>query len=182
VTTLLSANRAVGLETPLALLEGAIAPEAGPFGFIIATFRGCAAHFCSLVGRPEAALHWLTRAPPVIDAEALESNLRQKTLGPDFRYPHVDARLSLARLCALQHRGDEAVEWFGRARLVLDEQGARPLRAMVDFDEAWMYVRRDARGDRELARPLLDLAVRQFESIGMPGWIRRAEELAAQLS
>src|SRR5262249_3278742 len=38
-------------------------------------------------------------------AETLETNLRAKTLEPDFRYTHVDARLSLARLCALTGRG-----------------------------------------------------------------------------
>ena len=40
-----------------------------------------------------------------------------------------------------------------------------------------MYARRDAPGDRERALPLLDAALRQFRSLGMPGWIRRAEAL-----
>src|SRR5262249_24679732 len=104
-------------------------------------------------------------------------NLRGKTIAPDFRYPHVDGRLSLARLCALQGRYDEAVEWFAKARAVLDEQGARPLRAIVDYDEALMYARRGAAGDRERAVPLLETALRQFRALGMPGWIRRAEHL-----
>jgi hypothetical protein len=43
-----------------------------------------------------------------------------------------------------------------------------------------MYARRGAPGDRERALRLLDLAVPQFESIGMPGWIRRADELRRQ--
>jgi hypothetical protein len=85
--------------------------------------------------------------------EAIECNLREKTIAPDFRYPMQDARLSLARLCALQERYQEGVEWFDKARAVLDEQGARPMRAIVDFDEAWMYLRRSASGDRERARP-----------------------------
>jgi len=62
-------------------------------------------------------------------------------------------------------------------RQVLDEQGARPLRAIVDYDEALMYARRGAPGDSERARPLLDAALRQFRTLGMPGWIRRAEAL-----
>jgi hypothetical protein len=33
----------------------------------------------------------------------------------------------------------------------------------------------------ERALPLLDAAVRQFEAIGMPGWIRRAEALRREL-
>ena len=65
-------------------------------------------------------------------------------LGPDFRFPMRDARLSMARLCALQGRYDEATEWFAKAREVLDEQGWRPLRAICDYDEALMYLRRGA--------------------------------------
>jgi hypothetical protein len=107
--------------------------------------------------------------------EAIECNLREKTIAPDFRYPMQDARLSLARLCALQERYQEGVEWFDKARAVLDEQGARPMRAIVDFDEAWMYLRRSASGDRERARPLVDAAITQFKSIRMNGWLRRAE-------
>src|SRR5262249_15503402 len=57
------------------------------------------------------------------------------------------------------------------------EQGARPLRAIVDFDEALMYCRRGKRGDIESAQPLLDAALQQFHAVGMPGWIRRAEAL-----
>jgi hypothetical protein len=58
-------------------------------------------------------------------AELLEENLREKILAPDFRAPHTDACLSLARLSALQARWDEAVQWFARARPLLEEQGAR---------------------------------------------------------
>jgi tetratricopeptide (TPR) repeat protein len=115
-------------------------------------------------------------------AEVLERNLRKKTLAADFRSPGTDARLSLARLCALTGRFDEAREWFEKARRVLDEQGARPLRAITDFDEAWMEVRRGGAGDRQRALTLLDAARGPFESIGMPGWLRRAEELRQQLA
>jgi DNA-binding winged helix-turn-helix (wHTH) protein/tetratricopeptide (TPR) repeat protein len=118
---------------------------------------------------------WTLELP--VHAESFERNLREKVLAPDFRHPHADGRLSLARLCALTGRHDEALEWFARARAVLDEQGARPLRAITDFDEAWMYVRRGASGDRERARPLLVSAIAQFEAIGMPGWVRRARGL-----
>ena len=34
-----------------------------------------------------------------------------------------------------------------------------------------------AASSRERVLPLLDAAVRQFESIGMPGWIERSERL-----
>jgi hypothetical protein len=64
---------------------------------------------------------------------------------------------------------------------VLAEQGARPLRAIVDHDEALMYIRRDAAGDADRAQPLLAAARQQFEELGMTGWIRRADELATRL-
>jgi len=66
---------------------------------------------------------------------------------------------------------------FARARRVLDAQGARPLRAIADYDEALMHARRDRRGDRGRTRDLLDVAIRQFEAIGMPGWTERAGRL-----
>jgi class 3 adenylate cyclase/tetratricopeptide (TPR) repeat protein len=105
--------------------------------------------------------------------EVVEENLREKVVAPDFRYPMRDSRLSLARLCALQGRYAEASEWFTKARAVLDEQGARPLRAIADFDEALMYRRNPT--DVRRAQPLLRAAMDQFEALGMTGWVRRVE-------
>jgi hypothetical protein len=85
----------------------------------------------------------------------------------------VDGRLALARLCALQGRHDEARHWFTEARRVLTEQGARPLLAIADFDEAVM----EAALDAPRARSLLDSARREFEALGMAGWLRKAAEL-----
>jgi hypothetical protein len=48
------------------------------------------------------------------------------------------------------------------------------VRAIVDYDEALMYFRRRADGDRERGLPLLEAALVQFREIGMTGWIRRA--------
>lgn len=110
---------------------------------------------------------------------AVETALRLKALPADFRFPMMDIRLSLARLCALDGRLDEANDWFGQARSVLEEQGARPLRAVVDYDEALMYARA---GRSTRARPPLDAAIAAFELIGMAGWLRRAAELDASLS
>jgi tetratricopeptide (TPR) repeat protein len=118
---------------------------------------------------------WLTERTDHV--EAIERSIRDKVIAPDFHWPMMDGRLALGRLCALQHRYDEAIEWFAKARTVLDAQGARPLRAIVDYDEALMYARRGAPGDPERARPLLDAALQQFRTLGMPGWIRRAEAL-----
>ncbi len=107
-------------------------------------------------------------------AETIERNIRLKVLAPDFRSPLSDSRLSLARLCALQGRTEEASEWFAKARQVLDEQGARPLRAISDYDEALMYLRSRSRPQR--AKQLLQSAIGQFRSLGMTGWLKRAEE------
>ncbi|HEY8172259.1 MAG TPA: AAA family ATPase [Dehalococcoidia bacterium] len=114
-------------------------------------------------------------------AEALERNLREKVVGPDFRYVMHDGRLALARVCALQGKHDEASHWFAESRRVLEEDGVRPLRAIADYDEALMYARRGADGDADRARPLLDAAMVQFREIGMTGWLRRGEELGARL-
>jgi len=86
------------------------------------------------------------------------------------------------RIRCSRGRFDEAREWFEKARRVLDEQGARPLRAIVDFDEAWMELRRGQDADRERALTLLDAARGPFESIGMPGRLHRADELRQQLA
>ncbi|HKN01781.1 MAG TPA: AAA family ATPase [Candidatus Binataceae bacterium] len=174
--------------------------------WFLAVNRAAIARIYAHLGRVEPALALLAKAIPAIELvtrgdsnyprmicdaaatlwmlgrtdyiEVIERNLRQKVIAPDWRCPMHDARLSLARLCALQGRHDEAAEWFAKSRAVLEEQGQRPLLAIADFDEAWMYIRRNAPGDKERARPLLDAAMAQFKSIGMTGWLRRAEGLA----
>ena len=128
----------------------------------------------------DAETMWITERADHI--EPVERALRDKVVGPDFRYPNVDGRLELARLCALTGRFDEASEWFAKARAVLEEQGARPLRAICDYDEALMYIRRNADGDRERAGPLLDAALTQFREIGMTGWVTRGEELRSKIA
>jgi len=150
----------------LGLLDTLIAPiERAP---------GWADSYVMIVCGAAEALWRLERTDHI---DVIECNLRDKVIAPDFRTPMHDGRLALAQLCALQGRYVEAVEWFAKARTVLDEQGARPLRAIVDFDEALMYVRRNAPGDKERAAQLLDAALSQFRAIGMDGWIKRAQEL-----
>jgi AAA ATPase domain len=106
----------------------------------------------------------------------IEAALRDNVLPADFRFPMMDARLALARLCAVDGRHDEASQWFAKARTVLDAQGARPLRAIVDFDEALLHTRA---GRPDAARPLLEAAVDQFARLGMSGWLRRAGAVGA---
>jgi DNA-binding CsgD family transcriptional regulator len=127
-----------------------------------------------------AATLWLLDRTDHI--ETIEHGIREKVVAPDFRCPMRDGRHALAQLCALQGRHDEAVAWFAKARKVLDEQGARPLRAIVDYDEALMYVRRGRRGDRGRAMPLVEAALSQFREIGMTGWTTRGEELQRRIA
>ena len=123
----------------------------------------------------------LWRLERLDNLEVIERALREKVIAPDFRYAMVDGRLALARLCALSGRKEEATGWFAEARRVLGEQGALPLLAQCDYDEALMYHRLGTPAGEERARALLGQAWQQFAKLGMRGWSRRAEELAAQL-
>lgn len=171
-----------------------------------ANARAGGAHIFAELGRTEDAIDLVTQTMPAVERgaaesdmypsvalsvvealwilerrdfiEAIEENVRVKVIEPDFRYTMRDARRSMGHLCALQGRYDEAQDWFARARVVLEEDGQRPLRALVDFDEALMWVRRGRRGDRERASPLVNAALAQFQAIGMTGWEERAKQLA----
>lgn len=118
---------------------------------------------------------WLLRGHP--SQRRLEDAVRTKALAADFRFPMMDARLALARLCALDGRSDEAQTWFAAARGALDEEGSRPLRAIVDFDEAEML--RQV-GALDAARELHTAALRQFEALGMIGWVTRARQVVVR--
>lgn len=201
-------NQDEGWAETLDEVEPLLRSPAAENQWAFAAIRAYATMVYARLERPEQALRWLEtvlspleRAPgwapnyvllPCLPAYALwllgrtdhivviERNLREKVLAPDFRFPMQEGRLSLARLCALQGRYEEAAEWFNRARSILDQEGARPLRALADFDEALLYVRRAAEGDRERALPLLSAALRQFQNLGMNGWTERAEKLVVQ--
>ncbi|MDP9238524.1 MAG: AAA family ATPase [Chloroflexota bacterium] len=199
-----------GLRASVAMVEALLQADAPDIRWARAGVLAAAARIFAQAGREDEALATLARALPAIQRtpagevnlpsvicdcawalwilertdqiDVIERNLREKVVVPDFRYPMRDGRTALARLCALQGRYDEASRWFADARRVLEEDGARPLRAIVDYDEALMYARRPADGDRERALPLLDAAMRQFGDIGMTGWTRLGEELRASLA
>jgi hypothetical protein len=122
---------------------------------------------------------WLLDRPD--EAERIERVVHEKLVVPDFRGPGADARLSMARLCALTGRPDEAVAWFSAARDVLAEQGARPLLAVVDFDEARLHAGSPSPADQARARSLADTARAQFEALAMTGWVGRADDLSRRL-
>ncbi len=110
-------------------------------------------------------------------APELESLLRAKTLRPDFRCPQANAHLSLARLLAVQGQSSQAHEEFDLARTSLDQDVALPLRAIADFDEARMWIRKREPQATARGQALLVASIDQFRWIGMPGWLDRAEEL-----
>lgn len=90
-------------------------------------------------------------------------------------------RLSLARLCALDGRLDEATDWFAAARAVFTEQGARPLLAIADHDEAWMHIRHPGHAPVSAVESLLERAAEACADIGMSGWLTRSCALQQQL-
>jgi class 3 adenylate cyclase/tetratricopeptide (TPR) repeat protein/energy-coupling factor transporter ATP-binding protein EcfA2 len=198
-----------GLEELAAILTPFANTRAPAVAFALGYMYANLARIAACGGEDQPALRylsllapWLERGPawtlafPILASHAaevlwvlerldhvtlVEHALREKVIEPDFRYPMVDGRLALSRLCALQGRHEEATKWLFEARRVLDEQGAQPLLAIADYDEALMFSRRGASGDPERARPLLDSARRQFVALGMTGWTRRADDLGRRL-
>jgi hypothetical protein len=102
--------------------------------------------------------------------ESIERNLRVKVLEPDFRYPEADARWTLARLCAVSGRTDEARHWFQDARATLADQGLDPLLVNVDFDQAVMEKRS---GNDAMARELFARARAACSHPAMAPWFHR---------
>jgi hypothetical protein len=123
-------------------------------------------------------LWWLNRTDGL---EILERNLRVKVVEPDVRYPDVDGRWMLGRLCALDGRIDEAREWFADARRVLTEQETGVLIIGVDYDEALMLARIGNPEDRAGARALLDRARARCSHPALVHWLQRIDALAATL-
>ena len=142
-----------------------LSPTIPRLRWVIAPAVASAAHIAARLGNETYAAELLQRVIPAIErapagasnyqrlinsaaraqwesednrfARVIEEHLHDKVLSPDFRSLMTDGRLSLARMCALQGRLAEAIDWFAKARLVLEEQGARPLRAICDYDEAF---------------------------------------------
>jgi DNA-binding CsgD family transcriptional regulator len=84
-------------------------------------------------------------------------------------------RLALARLHGLAGNVADARELFASERARLETAGLRPLRAILDYDEA-IAIAAAGSGFGE-ADALLELAFRQFQGLGMLGWAKRAELL-----
>ncbi len=92
-------------------------------------------------------------------------------------YTPVSSELTVARAAALLGEVDEARAWFDRARGALDERGTRPLRVIVDYDEALVLRLQDPAA----AARLLDHARSELGELEMTGWLERAETLLRSL-
>jgi DNA-binding CsgD family transcriptional regulator len=84
--------------------------------------------------------------------------------------------LTVARMSSLLGELVDAKDWFNRARAALDTSGQRPLRAVVDLDEAKHRLRHSLPG----VPPLLATARQQFAGLGMSEWVARSDALIAE--
>ncbi|MGI8552990.1 MAG: hypothetical protein ACR2PL_19715, partial [Dehalococcoidia bacterium] len=96
-------------------------------------------------------------------------------------YPFCSTELTVARMAALLGEIEEARGYFARARVSLEASGQRPLRAIVDYDEALALVRVGA-PEQARVRALLDDAESCFAVCGMQGWIERSQILRRTLN
>ena len=90
--------------------------------------------------------------------------------------PLASNALTVARMAVLMGDDGEAGAWFARARRELEADGRRPLRAVVDYDEALALVRAGS-PDQARIEALLDAAAAAFGTLGMNSWERDAREL-----
>jgi ATP/maltotriose-dependent transcriptional regulator MalT len=81
--------------------------------------------------------------------------------------------LTLARLTTVLDRSEDAASAFQRARVSLERRGQRPMRAIVDFDEAQARIWRRMPGSAQL----LLAAEARFEELEMTVWSARVAAL-----
>jgi DNA-binding CsgD family transcriptional regulator len=107
----------------------------------------------------------------------LALDLQEAGLGD---YPQTSIALSVARMAALTGRQPEAAAAFARARETLELSGQRPLRAVVDLDEATHLLRLGDPAAYPRIAALLDAATAAFDALGMEPWSVRARAIRAE--
>ena len=93
-------------------------------------------------------------------------------IGGHFMGSH---ELTVARMAALLGDMAEASTYFMRARTELEASGRRPLRAIVEYDEALALLRAGS-ADPVRVSLLLDADLAQFRTLGMEAWLKRTLE------
>lgn len=93
--------------------------------------------------------------------------------------PYRSNALTVARMAALAGDLAEAAAYFARARQAAESGGQRPLRAIIDYDEA-LALARTGLPDRARLEMLLNAALAQFRALEMKPWEQRALDLQAQ--
>ncbi len=97
-------------------------------------------------------------------------------IGGHFMGSH---ELTVARMAALLGDMAEASTYFAQARTELEASGRRPLRAIVDYDEALALLCTHSTDHARISL-LLDTALEQFRTLGMEAWRKRALERQEQ--
>ncbi len=116
-----------------------------------------------------AAAVWVLRDRPLAEALLPHASAWVAT-GLTDSYM-VSSDLTLARLLSVGAHSEDALAGFQRARARLEQQGQRPLRPVVDHDEA---VARQWFGHPGSAA-LMRSAAAQFERLGMTEWVARTD-------
>jgi len=133
-----------------------------------------------------AAVWWLATAAPTTDgshpvpecAPAFRALARSLVTADRGDYPGASNDLALARMAVLVGDRAEAGERFARARLAAAATGRRPLRAIVDYDEALALLRWGGPTADRRPAALLAAAEDAFRALGMDAWAARAAGLA----
>lgn len=89
--------------------------------------------------------------------------------------------LTVARMSALAGEMTEATAQFRRGRTELEASGQRPLRAILDLDEASALIRAGS-DDSAQIHNLVSAAFTAFRELGMDGWAQRALARQRELS
>ncbi len=97
-------------------------------------------------------------------------NAAERLISAGIRsFPCTSLELSAARMATLTGDTTAANRWFELARTQLSSEGQRPLRAIVDLDEARVLAKANS-GQSERTEQLLETARSSFQALGMDEW------------
>jgi DNA-binding CsgD family transcriptional regulator len=187
----LAAERRVGRSSILGLLLGSVAALGHACSDEPEAARRLLKAVTPVLERMEPTMHHhnsavQTGATAVWELDAREFAASYRRLALDLvaagvgDTPHGCNELTIARMAACLGEMAEARHWFARARQHLDVTGQRPVRAMVDYDEALALLRSRSAESQRCAELLGD-AEQGFGALGMTSWAQRSARLRAQI-